>query len=91
MPNMVGPVLVLTTLAANAAWIQLVAPQIYIFDLEKQLVMPGIMTIQETYLTDPYGPVATLAAAFAVTLLPVLLYTYSQRHFMSALAGAIKG
>ena len=91
MPNMVGPVLVLATLAANAAWMQLIGPQIFIFDLEKQLIMPGIITIQETYLTDPYGPVATLAAAFAATLLPVLMYTYSQRHFMSALAGAIKG
>jgi multiple sugar transport system permease protein len=91
MPNMVGPVLVLATLAANAAWMQLIGPQIFIFDLEKQLIMPGIITIQETYLTDPYGPVATLAAAFAATLLPVLMYTYSQRHFMSAMAGAIKG
>ena len=91
MPNMVGPVLVLATLAVNAAWTQLIAPQIFIFDLDKQLVMPGIMTIRETYLTDPYGPVATLAATFVATLLPVSLYAYSQRHFMSALAGAIKG
>jgi len=91
MPNMVGPVLVLATLAANAAWMQLIGPQIYIFDLDKQLIMPGIITIRETYLTDPYGPVATLAAAFAATILPVGLYAYSQRHFMSALAGAIKG
>jgi ABC-type glycerol-3-phosphate transport system permease component len=91
MPNMLGPVLVLATLSANAAWMQLIGPQIFIFDLDKQLVMPGILTIRETYLTDPYGPVATLAAAFAATILPVGMYAYSQRHFMSALAGAIKG
>lgn len=91
IPNVLGPVLVLATLAVNAAWTQIVGPQIFIFDMKKQLVMPMILTLQILVERDPYAQVATLGAAFLVTLLPVLLYAYSQRHFMSAMAGAIKG
>ena len=91
LPNMLGPVLVLGTLAINGAWTQLIAPQIFIFDLEKQLIMPAILSINQAGVADPYAFVATIAAATFVTLLPVFIYSYSQRHFMSALAGAIKG
>ena len=91
LPNMLGPVLVLGTLAINGAWTQLIGPQIFIFDLEKQLIMPAILSINQAGVADPYAYVATIAAATLVTLLPVGIYGYSQRHFMSALAGAIKG
>jgi multiple sugar transport system permease protein len=91
LPNMAGPVLVLATLAVNGAWTQLIGPQIFIFDLDKQLIMPAILSINQAGVADPYAYVATIAAATACTLLPVALYSYSQRHFMSALAGAIKG
>jgi len=91
LPNMLGPVLVLGTLAINGAWTQLIGPQIFIFDLDKQLIMPAILSINQAGVADPYAYVATIAAATLVTLLPVAIYSYSQRHFMSALAGAIKG
>jgi multiple sugar transport system permease protein len=91
LPNMLGPVLVLGTLAVNGAWTQLIAPQIFIFDLDKQLIMPAILSINQAGVADPYAYIATIAAATLVTLLPVAIYGYSQRHFMSALAGAIKG
>jgi multiple sugar transport system permease protein len=91
LPNMLGPVMVLATLAVNGAWTQLIGPQIFIFDLSKQLIMPAILSINTAGVADPYAYVATIAAATLCTLLPVALYSYSQRHFMSALAGAIKG
>jgi ABC-type glycerol-3-phosphate transport system permease component len=91
LPNTVGPVLVLATLAVNGAWTQLIAPQIFILDLSKQLIMPAILSIYGALAYDPYGLVTTVAAAFVATILPVALYSYSQRHFMSAIAGAIKG
>lgn len=91
LPNMLGPVLVLGTLAVNGAWTQLIGPQIFIFDIDKQLIMPAILSINQAGVADPYAFIATIAAATLVTLLPVAIYSYSQRHFMSALAGAIKG
>jgi len=91
LPNMLGPVLVLGTLAVNGAWTQLIGPQLFIFDLDKQLIMPAILSINQAGVADPYAYIATIAAATLVTLLPVAIYSYSQRHFMSALAGAIKG
>ncbi len=91
LPNLVGPVLVLATLSANAAWMQIVGPQIFIFDDAKQLIMPHILTLEVSVQRDVYGPVASLAGTLVATVLPVAMYSYSQRHFMSALAGAIKG
>lgn len=91
MPNMLGPVMVLGTLAVNGAWTQLIAPQIYLFDPEKQLIMPMILGMNSATVADAYAWPAMIAAALLITILPIALYSYSQKHFMSALAGAIKG
>lgn len=91
VPNMKGPILVLVTISVRGAWNQLLWPQIVLTSESKQLLMPVIARINGLLALDPYAQYVVLAAALVGALVPLAVYLYSQRFFVSALTGAIKG
>ena len=91
LPVMKAPILVLATLSIRGGWNSLLWPQIVLTDESKQLIMPAIVRLTQFQGADAYArPVATAAAVMSA-LVPLIFYIYTQRHFVSALAGAVKG
>ena len=91
LPTMKAAVLVLATLTLRGAWNELLWPQIIITDEAKQLLMPAIVRLNYFSGTDAYARPAVTAAAILAALVPLALYSYSQRHFVATLTGSVKG
>ncbi len=81
----------LATLTLRGAWNELLWPQIIITDEAKQLFMPAIVRLNYFSGTDVYARPAVTAAAITAALVPLALYSYSQRHFVATLTGSVKG
>jgi ABC-type glycerol-3-phosphate transport system permease component len=90
LPTMKAPVGVMTTLSVQGGWNALLWPQILITDEAKMLLMPAIARQNRLVGIDPYALPTVWAAAITGAILPLALYAYSQRNFVSAMAGAIK-
>jgi ABC-type glycerol-3-phosphate transport system permease component len=90
LPTMKAPVGVLATLSLQGGWNALLWPQILITDEEKMLLMPAIARLNNLSVADPYARPVVWAAAITGAVLPLALYAYSQRNFISSMAGAIK-
>ena len=91
VPVMKGPILVLATMSVRGAWNSLLWPQIVLSETSKQLLMPAIVRLRSLTVADPYAlPIAT-AVGILSALVPLAFYMYSQRYFVTALAGALKG
>jgi multiple sugar transport system permease protein len=91
LPNMKGPLLVLVTFSVRGGWNSFLWPQIVITEESKQLIMPAIARLNQLTVADPYARHVVLAAALLSALVPLAFYMYSQKFFVSALAGSIKG
>jgi ABC-type glycerol-3-phosphate transport system permease component len=90
LPTMKAPMGVLTTLSLQGGWNALLWPQILITDEAKMLLMPAIARQNRLIGIDPYALPVVWAAALAGALLPLALYAYSQKNFLSAMSGAVK-
>lgn len=91
LPTMRAPVLVLATLSLRAGWNELLWPQIIITDDAKQLLMPAIARLNNLSVADVYARPVVIAASIVAALVPLALYSYSQRHFVATLTGSVKG
>jgi len=89
-PNTKAAMGVVATLVLRGAWNNLLWPQIIISDNAKQLIMPAIARVNELGVADPYARIVTPAAAIVAAIIPLLLYSYTQRYFVSTLTGALK-
>ena len=90
LPTMKAPFGVLTTLSLQGGWNALLWPQILITDEAKMLLMPAIARLNNLTVADPYARPVVWAAAITGTILPLALYAYSQKNFVSAMSGAVK-
>ena len=90
LPTMKAPVGVLATLSLQGGWNALLWPQILITDEAKMLLMPAIARLNNLSVADPYARPVVWAAAITGAVLPLALYAYSQKNFISAMSGAIK-
>jgi multiple sugar transport system permease protein len=90
LPTMKAPIGVLTTLALQGGWNALLWPQILITDEAKMLLMPAIARLNNLTVADPYARPVVWAAAITGAILPLALYAYSQKNFISAMSGAVK-
>ena len=90
LPTMKAPLGVLATLSLQGGWNALLWPQILITDEAKMLLMPAIARQNRLIGIDPYALPVVWAAALTGALLPLALYAYSQRNFISAMSGAVK-
>jgi len=90
MPNARAGIGVIATLSLRSNWNALLWPQLVISDPQKQLLMPAIV-IHNKLMGSPFSLPVVQTAALVAAMVPLLLYAYSQRHFVSTLAGAIKG
>jgi multiple sugar transport system permease protein len=90
LPTMKAPIGVLATLSLQGGWNALLWPQILITDEAKMLLMPAIARLNNLTVADPYARPVVWAAAITGALLPLALYAYSQRNFISAMSGAVK-
>jgi multiple sugar transport system permease protein len=90
LPTMKAPVGVLATLSLQGGWNALLWPQILITDEAKMLLMPAIARQNRLIGVDPYALPVVWAASLTGALLPLALYAYSQRNFISAMSGAVK-
>lgn len=91
LPTMLAPIGVLATLSLRGGWNALLWPQILITDERKMLLMPAIARLNNLTVADPYARPVVLAAAIVAAIVPLGLYSYSQRYFVATLAGAVKG
>ncbi len=91
MPNSKAAIGVVATLILRGAWNALLWPQFIISDNNKQLLMVAIARIRQIGFADPYANFVTPAAAIVAAIVPLLLYSYTQRYFVNTLAGALKG
>jgi multiple sugar transport system permease protein len=91
LPTMLAPIGVLATLSLRSIWNALLWPQILITDENKMLVMPAIARLRNLFTADAYAQPVLMAAAVTAAIVPLALYSYSQRYFVATLAGAIKG
>ena len=53
--------------------------------------MPAIANLNQQQVADVFALPVVRTAAIVAALVPLALYAYSQRYFISTLAGAIKG
>jgi ABC-type glycerol-3-phosphate transport system permease component len=90
LPTMKAPFGVIATLSLQGGWNALLWPQILITDEAKMLLMPAIARLNNLSVADPYARPVVWAAAITGAILPLALYAYSQRNFVSAMAGAVK-
>jgi multiple sugar transport system permease protein len=90
LPTMKAPMGVLATLSLQGGWNALLWPQILITDETKMLLMPAIARLNNLTVADPYAQPVVWAAAITGAVLPLALYAYSQRNFISAMSGAVK-
>jgi multiple sugar transport system permease protein len=91
VPVMKGPILVLATMSVRGAWNSLLWPQIVLSETSKQLLMPAIVRLRSLTVADPYALSIATAVGILSALVPLAFYMYSQRYFVTALAGALKG
>jgi multiple sugar transport system permease protein len=91
LPNANAGIGVIATLSLRASWNALLWPQILISDVDKRLLMPAIAMLNQLQVADAFALPVVRAAAIMAALVPLGLYAYSQRYFISTLAGAIKG
>jgi ABC-type glycerol-3-phosphate transport system permease component len=82
---------VIATLSLRGNWNSLLWPQIMLSEDSKQLLMPAIAMLNQQQVADAYALPVVWTAAIVAALVPLGLYAYSQRYFVSTLAGAIKG
>jgi multiple sugar transport system permease protein len=90
LPNATAGIGVIATLSLRGNWNALLWPQLIITDPQRRLLMPAIATYN-AMMGHPYSLPIVRAASLVAAMVPLLLYAYSQRHFVSTLAGAIKG
>jgi multiple sugar transport system permease protein len=90
LPNAIAGVGVIATLSLRGNWNALLWPQLIISAPERQLLMPAI-ALHNKLMGHAYSLPVVRTAALVAAMVPLLLYAYSQRHFVSTLAGAIKG
>ena len=90
LPNAAAGIGVIATLSLRANWNALLWPQLLISDPERQLLMPAIV-MQNNLMVGVFALPVVRTASLVAAMVPLLLYAYSQRHFVSTLAGAIKG
>jgi multiple sugar transport system permease protein len=91
LPNAAAGVGVIATLSLRGNWNALLWPQILVTDVEKRLLMPAIAMLNQLQVADAYALPVVRTSAIVAALVPLGLYAYSQRYFVSTLAGAIKG
>ena len=91
LPNAAAGIGVIATLSLRGSWNALLWPQILVSDVEKRLLMPAIAMLNQLQVADAFALPVVRAAAILAALVPLGLYAYSQRYFVSTLAGAIKG
>lgn len=91
VPNASAGIGVIATLSLRDSWNALLWPQVLISDVNRRLLMPAIATLNQMQVADVYALPVVRATAIVAALVPLALYAYSQRYFISTLAGAIKG
>ncbi|HNT74076.1 MAG TPA: carbohydrate ABC transporter permease [Anaerolineae bacterium] len=91
LPNAKAGIGVIATLSLRGTWNSLLWPQILITDVNKRLIMPAIANLNQQQVADVFALPVVRTAAIVAALVPLALYAYSQRYFISTLAGAIKG
>ena len=91
LPVMKAPILVLATLSIRGGWNSLLWPQIVLSDESMQLLMPAIVRLNQLTGADAFARPVAAAASIMGALVPLVFYMYTQRHFVSALAGSVKG
>jgi multiple sugar transport system permease protein len=91
LPNAAAGIGVIATLSLRGNWNALLWPQILISDVDRRLLMPAITMLNQLQVADAFALPVVRAAAILAALVPLGLYAYSQRYFISTLAGAIKG
>jgi multiple sugar transport system permease protein len=91
LPNAAAGIGVIATLSLRGSWNSLLWPQILISDVDKRLLMPAIVMLNQLQVADAFALPVVRATAILAALVPLGLYAYSQRYFVSTLAGAIKG
>jgi multiple sugar transport system permease protein len=90
LPNAAAGIGVIATLSLRGSWNALLWPQLLISAPERQLLMPAIV-MQNNLMVGAFALPVVRTASLVAAIVPLLLYAYSQRHFVSTLAGAIKG
>ena len=90
LPNAAAGIGVVATLSLRGNWNALLWPQLLISDAERQLLMPAIV-MQNNLMVGVFALPVVRTASIVAAMVPLFLYAYSQRHFVSTLAGAIKG
>jgi len=91
LPNAKAGIGVIATLSLRGTWNALLWPQILITDVNKRLLMPAIANLNQQQVADVFALPVVRTAAIVAALVPLGLYAYSQKYFVSTLAGAIKG
>ena len=91
LPNAAAGIGVVATLTLRGSWNSLLWPQIIISDVDKRLLMPAIVMLNQLQVADAFALPVVRATAILAALVPLGLYAYSQRYFISTLAGALKG
>ncbi len=90
LPNAKAGIGVIATLSLRGNWNALLWPQLIITDPARQLLMPAI-ALHNNLMVEVWAIHVVRTASLVAAVVPLFLYAYSQRHFVSTLAGAIKG
>jgi multiple sugar transport system permease protein len=90
LPNAKAGIGVIATLSLRGNWNALLWPQLIITDPARQLLMPQI-ALHNNMMVEVWALPVVRTASLVAAIVPLALYAYSQRHFVSTLAGAIKG
>ncbi len=90
LPNAKAGIGVIATLSLRGNWNALLWPQLIITDPARQLLMPAI-ALHNNLMVEVWAIHVVRTASLVAAVVPLALYAYSQRHFVSTLAGAIKG
>lgn len=90
LPNAKAGIAVIATLTLRGTWNALLWPQLIITDPARQLLMPQI-ALHNNMMVEVWAIHVVRTASLVAAIVPLALYAYSQRHFVSTLAGAIKG
>jgi ABC-type glycerol-3-phosphate transport system permease component len=90
LPNAKAGIGVVATLSLRGSWNALLWPQLIITNPVRQLLMPAI-AMHNSLMAQVYAIQIVRTASIVAAIVPLALYAYSQRYFVSTLAGAIKG
>ena len=91
LPNAKAGIGVIATLSLRGNWNSLLWPQIMLSDQSKQLLMPAIAMLNQQLGANVNALPVLWTASVVAAMVPLAIYAYSQRYFISTLAGAIKG